>query len=155
MICSELPESANCFLSICFSPCASSPSFLFHPPSPQGDSFSSGMKLLTSLSLCVCQTHPKCGAGGTSTRPLLSSLLSSPEGARSLVTRPLPPLSHLLSFGKKITVPEQLASFSEWDSELLAEKATAPHSSTLAWKIPWTEEPGRLQSMGSLRVGHD
>ena len=36
-----------------------------------------------------------------------------------------------------------------------AEKAMAPHSSTLAWKIPWTEEPGRLQSMGSLRVGHD
>ena len=33
--------------------------------------------------------------------------------------------------------------------------AMAPHSSTLAWKIPWTEEPGRLQSMGSLRVGHD
>ena len=33
------------------------------------------------------------------------------------------------------------------------EKAMAPHSSTLAWKIPWTEEPGRLQSMGSLRVG--
>ena len=31
----------------------------------------------------------------------------------------------------------------------------APHSSTLAWKIPWTEEPGRLRSMGSLRVGHD
>ena len=31
----------------------------------------------------------------------------------------------------------------------------APHSSTLAWKIPWTEEPGRLQSMGSLRVAHD
>ena len=31
----------------------------------------------------------------------------------------------------------------------------APHSSTLAWKIPWTEEPGRLQSMGLLRVGHD
>ena len=37
----------------------------------------------------------------------------------------------------------------------LWEKAVAPHSSTLAWKIPWTEEPGRLQSMGSLRVGHD
>ena len=35
------------------------------------------------------------------------------------------------------------------------EKAMAPHSSTFAWKIPWTEEPGRLQSMGSLRVGHD
>ena len=37
------------------------------------------------------------------------------------------------------------------DPEL--EKAVAPHSSTLAWKIPWMEEPGRLQSMGSLRVG--
>ena len=39
--------------------------------------------------------------------------------------------------------------------ESLAEKAMAPHSSTLAWKIPWTEEPGGLQSMGFLRVGHD
>ena len=36
-----------------------------------------------------------------------------------------------------------------------SEKAMAPHSSALALKIPWTEEPGRLQSMGSLRVGHD
>ena len=36
-----------------------------------------------------------------------------------------------------------------------SEKAVAPHSSTLAWKIPWTEEPGRLQSMGSQRVGCD
>ena len=35
------------------------------------------------------------------------------------------------------------------------EKAMAPHSSTLAWKIPWADEPGRLQSMGSLRVRHD
>ena len=34
-------------------------------------------------------------------------------------------------------------------------KAMATHSSTLAWKIPWTEEPGGLQSMGSRRVGHD
>ena len=38
---------------------------------------------------------------------------------------------------------------------LLTEKAMATHSSTLAWKIPWMEKPGRLQSMGSLRVGHD
>ena len=37
----------------------------------------------------------------------------------------------------------------------LSEKAMATHSSTLAWKIPWTEEPGGLQSMGSRRVGHD
>ena len=35
------------------------------------------------------------------------------------------------------------------------EEEMATHSSILAWKIPWTEEPGRLQSMGSKRVGHD
>ena len=38
---------------------------------------------------------------------------------------------------------------------MYSEKAMAPHSSTLAWKIPWMEEPGRLCSMGLLRVGHD
>ena len=40
-----------------------------------------------------------------------------------------------------------------WEDSL--EKEMAIHSSTIAWKIPWTEEPGRLQSMGSQRVGHD
>ena len=39
--------------------------------------------------------------------------------------------------------------------EYFTEKAMAPYSSTLAWKIPWTEEPGGPQSMGLLRVGHD
>ena len=37
----------------------------------------------------------------------------------------------------------------------ITEKAMVTHSSTLAWNIPWTEEPGRLQSMRSLGVGHD
>ena len=40
-----------------------------------------------------------------------------------------------------------------WEDPL--EKETATHSSTLAWRIPWREEPGVLQSMGSQRVGHD
>ena len=40
-----------------------------------------------------------------------------------------------------------------WEDPL--EKEMAPHSSILAWKIPWMEETGRLQSMGSQRVGHD
>ena len=39
--------------------------------------------------------------------------------------------------------------------QIVSEKAMVPHSNTLAWKIPWMEEPGRLQSMGLLRVGHD
>ena len=42
-----------------------------------------------------------------------------------------------------------------WCIGYTSEKAMAPHSSTLAWKIPWTEEPARLQSRGLLRVGHD
>ena len=41
------------------------------------------------------------------------------------------------------------------DQEDPLEKEMATHSSILAWKIPWTEKPGRLQSMGSQRVGHD
>ena len=59
-------------------------------------------------------------------------------------------------WNKKFNLFEVLSSFvmqpalrQHW------ERAMAPHSSTLAWKIPWMEEPGRLQSMGSLRVGHD
>ena len=39
--------------------------------------------------------------------------------------------------------------------EDLLEKEMATHASILAWKIPWTEEPGRLQSMGKQRVGHN
>ena len=45
--------------------------------------------------------------------------------------------------------------FSVWHIINSQEKAMAPHSSTLAWKIPWMEEPGSLQSMGLLGVGHD
>ena len=44
---------------------------------------------------------------------------------------------------------EKYTMFMGW-----TEKAVGTHSSTLAWKIPWTEEPGGLQSMGSLGVGH-
>ena len=56
--------------------------------------------------------------------------------------------------------PSSYPNISLWQSNIFPllqskEKAMAPHSSTLAWKIPWTEEPGRLQSMGSLGVGHD
>ena len=47
--------------------------------------------------------------------------------------------------------PRSVLNYPSLESQM--EKAMAPHSSTLAWKIPRTEEPGRLQSMGSLRVG--
>ena len=48
---------------------------------------------------------------------------------------------------------ETWVRFLRWEDSL--EKEMAIHSSTLAWKIPWTEETDRLQSMGSQRVGHD
>ena len=48
---------------------------------------------------------------------------------------------------------ETWVQFLGWED--LLEKEMATHSSILAWKIPWMEEPGRLQSMGSQRVGHD
>ena len=49
----------------------------------------------------------------------------------------------------------QLSDFTLFFHFHALEKVMAPHSSTLAWKIPWTEEPGGLQSMGALRVRHD
>ena len=54
---------------------------------------------------------------------------------------------------KKASTHGQIVKKSPLGTSL--EKAMAPHSSTLAWKIPWTDEPGRLWSMGSLRAGHD
>ena len=59
-----------------------------------------------------------------------------------------------LSFIKKLFSSSSV-SVLEWYYLHISEKAMAPHSSTLAWEISWTEEPGRLQSMGSLRVGYD
>ena len=52
-------------------------------------------------------------------------------------------------------IPSALRCLSYLISSLQTEKAMAPHSSTLAWRIPWMEEPGGLQSMGSLGIRHD
>ena len=65
------------------------------------------------------------------------------------------PNSFQTQFKRKTTVTGIHVSLSLWFLAQYSEKAMAPHSSILAWKIPWTEEPGRLQSMGSRRVGHD
>ena len=61
----------------------------------------------------------------------------------------------MLVKGYKVSVKRSISCRDLNYSVVTTEKAMAPHSSTLAWKIPWTEEPGRLQSMGSRRVGHD
>ena len=61
-------------------------------------------------------------------------------------------------YGRHLSICEDKlpTSLYFWDmSVLFLQKTMAPQSSTLAWKIPWTEEPGRLQSVGSHRAGHD
>ena len=66
--------------------------------------------------------------------------------------------SHLFKNFPQFVVIHTVKGFSlgnEAEIDVFLEKAMATHSSTLAWKTPWTEEPGRLQSMGSLRVGHN
>ena len=58
-------------------------------------------------------------------------------------------------FGNYFIMADIVCDYTALVGAQLFFKAMAPHSSTLAWKIPWTEGPGRLQSMGSLTVGHD
>ena len=63
-------------------------------------------------------------------------------------------IAHMKNLTLKCSIrPGELQKYSHL--HLKMEKAMAPHSSTLAWKIPWMKEPGGLQSMGSLRVRYD
>ena len=64
-------------------------------------------------------------------------------------------VTDIILWGSKITADGDCSHEIKRRLLLGMEKAMAHHSSTLAWKIPWTAEPGRLQSMGLLRVGHD
>ena len=61
--------------------------------------------------------------------------------------------SYILINISTLSVPNHSSLFLQLVN--ITEKMMATHSSTLAWRIPWTEEPGRLQSMGSPRVRHD
>ena len=70
-------------------------------------------------------------------------------GARSLHSQKEQPLRD------PWTIQEGLIGQGSRAVLIFSREAMAPHSSTLAWKILWMEEPGRLQSMGSLRVRHD
>ena len=77
---------------------------------------------------------------------------SSQERSSSHVLTVIP----ILCFNVPLNVSSKFPLPSNYDSFMIGmEKAVATYSSTLAWKIPWMEEPGGLQSIGSLRVGHD
>ena len=69
--------------------------------------------------------------------------------------RTLSPTIQSFTYNHISSQPVALSCLLRWELGSLPEKAMAPHSSTLAWRIPWTKEPGRLQSMGSLRVRHN
>ena len=64
-------------------------------------------------------------------------------------------VTDFIFLGSKVTADSDCSNEIKRLLVLGMEKAMATHSSTLAWKIPWAEEPGRLPSMGSLRFGHD
>ena len=64
------------------------------------------------------------------------------------------PSLYVWKFLVHVLLKPSLKEFVDYRASML-EKAMAPHSSTRAWKIPWTEGPGGLQSMGSLGVRHD
>ena len=108
-----------------------------------------GWKKITQLLISSCQSkipHPP------------HSLLMDRKKLEIFVDELCLP-SHISTTCRLPCFWEELNSL--WQYRLLqvllyvSEKAVACHSSTLAWKIPWTEKLGRLQSMGSLRVGHD
>ena len=99
---------------------------------------------------CQCRSHMgllpgsgKCLRGGQGNL-LQYSCLENPIGQRSLAGHSL--WCHSIRHNWSDLVRTH---------DLKLEKAVATHSCALAWKIPWTEEPGRLQSMGSQRVRHD
>ena len=83
-------------------------------------------------------------------------LLFYPKGGGGSGGRCGEPLKGIKPSERWIEGIYQCSNSSLQESSLLnMDKAMATHSSALAWKIPWVEEPGRLQSMGSWRVGHD
>ena len=105
-----------------------------------------------------------CYPGRTDTwaaRSHLSHLAEKPvweqsQKRRRMIMSKIQPQRLLFQLYSKLIIPlNKLISHFWLKPKWETEKAMASHSSTLAWKIPWMEEPGRLQSMGSLRVGHD
>ena len=93
----------------------------------------------------------------TAARQASLSITNSWSPPKPMSIESVMPSSHLILCHPLLLLPSifpRIRVFSN-ESALRTEKAMAPHSSTLVWKIPWMEEPGGLQSMGSLRVGHD
>ena len=109
---------------------------------------SSLCQLLFTVSWCITDVTNSHKLSGLKQH---RCILSQSQGSKDLKSGVCKQVWFLLKagMGESVFLPFQLLM------DTLSEKAMAPHSSALAWKIPWTEEPGRLQSMGSLRVRHN
>ena len=133
----------------------SSPPSLLPQPPPSSTSLIPG-----ALSYPSQGCLPEFPWGSRSWAEVLNTLSHSPAGQRSrdlsrALWRQPPSPTDALAQPRLHNSPAQLDFLLPPGFLSPPQKWVAPHSSTLAWKIPWMEEPGRLQSMGSLRVGHD
>ena len=115
------------------------------PPKDMGKGFTGKVTFYSFFQqvVNVCFLSDTCWMQGWSKR----SWSPNYEGRRGL-------LEYIIEKRNPMNKYEKGIEVKGWPGNV-TEKAMAPHSSTLAWRIPWLEEPGRLQSMGSLRVGHD
>ena len=158
----HLPRIALSFPELCpeFPAASASPSFQLY---------------LSSERLHVCALSHSCALERELGSQRATSFVSLPPGFTALCYLCSEVWKHLipsLTPGNSVLFPSCLwwkVKFSpyysqiaqqEWEQYkyhqlICSEKAMAPHSSTIAWKIPWMEEPGGLQSMGSLRVRHN
>ena len=108
-----------------------------------------------SLQLCRTLCGPRgCSPPGSSVHGILQ--------ARILEWVAMPSSSGFSRPRDRTRISYISCTSTAWEAQIIRcpyfnklEKAMTPHSSTLAWKIPWMEEPGRLHSMGSLGIGHD
>ena len=126
-------------------------------PRMAGPGFSCCSQHVTSREAPDLQHRCLCGPVSAS-NPLFSFSLKRPVQEEEHTKATTSPFLGMLESGLHYIYWEGVENydgiFLSYYSKIL-QKAMAPHSSTLAWKIPWTEEPGRLQSMGSQRVRHD
>ena len=110
----------------------------------------SGSDLL-GFGSCLCHLRTACETLARFSDPFVPQSPHLQNGSNNSVD----PLASLVAQRVKRLPAVQETRVESLGREDILEKEMAPHSSTLAWKIPWTEEPGRLRSTGSQRVGHD
>ena len=104
-----------------------------------------------SRALCVLGSVKRQDRWDLKSSPRSTLQVWNPREGWPFITGTKPSVDH----GQTLRLTENIIDTSQRRSRIYKVPPMAPHSSTLAWKIPWMGEPGRLQSMGLQRVGHD